>query len=205
MSDIADLELLKKLAGIEDTTRDDVLQFLIDGAWDTACKYTGLLLNDEQTQSEYIIDYSKDYHRPSFSPAYLSFDNRSFYYYTNIWRPPQGIYPLVNCTSLTIDGSLIKADDYYVSDGCLYLREGSFSPVYGKNIADITFGLSAEKVPDDLRNAVIQLALIRNARLGHLDLKSKTGISKETDAYWDTEMTPAIKEVFELYRVRFYD
>lgn len=195
MIDISDLELLKKLAGIEDTTRDETLQFLIDGAWATASKYTGLVLNNEQTLEDYLINVSGDCYSSQNIPVCS----------LQLWRPPQGIFPLIACEDLEIDGIMINADSYYVSNGCLFLKDGSFAYEYGKNIATITYGLNADEVPDDLRNAVIQLALIRNARLGHLDLKSKTGISKETDTYWETELTPAIKEVFELYRVRFYD
>jgi hypothetical protein len=188
-----DLVNFKRFIAIaeDDVTRDDVFGRVLDSAWTAAERITGQTLNRvlggvSGTMLHFIGDGS------------------------GIYRPAAPYQPLLSCVTLYIDTEAISAATvttvssygHYIEDNAIKLRGYSFSSGV-ECFAYVTYGLAAASIPEGLRQAVYELAAIRNKGALHLGQKSKTGVSKETDTYFDSDITPAIRDAFETYALRY--
>lgn len=173
---------LKDYMGITGADGDIVLLRLLSAAWATAQKATGQLWNSALTaQTETWIG-----------------EGGSVYFPTK--------QPISAITSLTIDDTTIPASTgfgvagYYLDGYSVRLRGYEFGE--GSECALVlSYGQAAP--PDDLSQAVIELAAIKSAAPSHLGQKSTTGMSKETVSYFDSDITPTIQAVFDRYTLRF--
>lgn len=177
-----DLQDLKALMVITSTEGDANLKRLLDAAWATAEKATGQIFNRSiSTETESWIA-----------------DGGSVYY------PMK--QPITAIASLTIDGEIVplstgySVSGYYLSGYAVKLRDYEF-----EDGAECTLGLTYGLVtpPEDLRQAVLELAAIKSAGPGHLGQKSTTGLSKETVTYFDNDVTPSIQSVFDRHTLRY--
>lgn len=176
-----DLQDLKAFLAIEGSDKDTDLKRLLDASWATAERITGQVLNRSlTTQTE----------------AWFGEGGQAYY--------PQ-LQPVTAITSLTIDDTTIPASTgfgvsgYYLSGYAVRLRGYEFDEGSECSLV-LTVGLSTP--PEDLRQAVIELAAIKSATPGHLGQKSTTGMSKETTSWHDSDISPSILQVFQLYTLR---
>lgn len=181
-----DIINLKKYLGLSqtDTSRDEVLERLLDVAFETAQSVIGWTLNRELTDTIVIEGRGQ-----------------------SMIAPPAPYYPIVSISSLKIANvdipAAVKTDwsscGWYLQNNIIYLR--GYRAI-GEICLTITYGAKPTDMPQELLQAVYELAAIKNKASQHLGLATKVGLSKETETYFPDDVTPTILSTLKRYTKR---
>lgn len=188
MSHIAsqeDIQRYKKWMSISTSDKDEMIWNMMDSAFAAAEKETGQTLNRVLGGGTGILEH-------------FIGEGGTFYIPKN--------QPIISVVSLAIYSETIPAstnwdvagrwiDGYALKLNGYTYGEGADCYLYS------TYGLAEASMPADLRQAIYELTAIKMKGDSHLGQKSTTGVSKETVTYFDNDITPSIKAVFDRYRI----